>query len=97
MAFLINRNPPARPQCLHALCQLASHKFKNIETTFNMKELKFDPEKLNIHQFCSNLVENETMNLKYCPYKENPLDPAGCSLTNGVDADTTKSKEISNT
>ena len=62
-----------------------------------MKELKFDPEKLNIHQFCSNLVENETMNLKYCPYKENPLDPAGCSLTNGVDADTTKSKEISNT
>ena len=34
---------------------------------------------------------------KYCRFKDNPLDEAGCSITNGVNSDTTKSKEVSNT
>ena len=33
----------------------------------------------------------------YCRFKENPLDDAGCAITNGVLSDSTKSKEVSNT
>lgn len=39
----------------------------------------------------------ENFQIKYCRYKENPFSTSGCSLTNGVTDDTTKSKEISNT
>lgn len=95
MAYLTNRNPPARVQCLHALCQLTQHKFPIQSDTFQMKEIKFDSGDVNIHQFCQILKKHQL--IQYCPYKENPLDEAGCSLTNGVEVDTTKQKEISNT
>ena len=96
MAYLINRNPPGRIQCLHALCKLIENKYK-INVPFRMSDIKFDSDELNIHSFCDLLIENKAVGLKYCRYKENPLNASGCSLTNGVKDDTTKSKEISNT
>lgn len=96
MAFLINRTAAARIECLHALAQLIVEKFGTYEKTFNLKDVKFDRNAINIHQFCTLLKEDELVG-KYCRFKENPLDDAGCSITNGVLSDTTKSKEISNT
>jgi hypothetical protein len=96
MAYLINRNPPARIQCLHALCKLIENKYKT-DISFRMSDIKFDSDAINIHSFCDLLVENKAVGLKYCRYKDNPFNTSGCSLTNGVRDDTTKSKEISNT
>jgi hypothetical protein len=62
-----------------------------------MTNIKFDSDALNIHSFCDILIENKEVGIKYCRYKENPFSTSGCSLTNGVTDDTTKSKEISNT
>ena len=96
MSFLINRNPPARLECLHALCKLINLKY-SINTSFKMTDIKFDPKSINIHSQCELLLENKSLGLKYCRYKENPLNNSGCSLTNGINDDTTKSKEVSNT
>ncbi|APG64639.1 hypothetical protein LPB136_04330 [Tenacibaculum todarodis] len=62
-----------------------------------MKDIKYDSSEDNILNHCSLLKSNSLLNIKYCPYKDNPLNTSGCSLTNGVNDDTTKSKEISNT
>ena len=97
MSYLINRNPPARPVCLHAICQFTATKFST-DQIFNMKDIKFDQNSLNIHNFCKILEKhNSIKDLNYCPYKENPLDESGCALTNGVYVDSTKQKEVSNT
>ena len=96
MAFLINRTAAARIECLHALAQLIVEKFGTYGEPFNLKDVKFDRNGINIHQYCTLLKEDELVG-KYCRFKENPLDDAGCSITNGVLSDTTKSKEISNT
>ena len=96
MAYLINRNPPARIQCLHSLCKLIQSKYStNIH--FRMSDVKYDSEAINIHSFCDLLIENKSVGIKYCRYKENPFSASGCSLTNGRTDDTTKSKEVSNT
>lgn len=95
MAYLINRNPPARLICLHSICKLIYSKIGfNI---FRMNDIKFDPQTENIFSFCPILIEDYDLGLKYCPYKDNPLSQSGCSLTNGITEDTTKSKEVSNT
>ena len=96
MAFLINRTAAARIECLHALAQLIVEKFGTYGKPFNLKDVKFDRNTINIHQYCTLLKEDELVG-KYCRFKENPLDDAGCSITNGVLSDTTKSKEVSNT
>lgn len=96
MAYLINRNPPGRLECLHNLIKFISNKY-NIGEQFNMKDIKYDPAEDNILNHCNLLKSNNLLNIKYCPYKDNPLNTSGCSLTNGVNDDTTKSKEISNT
>lgn len=96
MAFLINRTAAARIECLHALAQLIVEKFGTYGKPFSLKDVKFDRNTINIHQFCTLLEEDELVG-KYCRFKENPLDDAGCSITNGVLSDTTKSKEVSNT
>ena len=96
MAFLINRTAAARIECLHALAQLIVEKFGTYGEPFSLKDVKFNRDSTNIHQFCSLLKEDELVG-KYCRFKENPLDEAGCSITNGVLSDTTKSKEVSNT
>jgi hypothetical protein len=96
MAYLINRNPPGRIECLHNLCKFISSKY-NIGEQFNMKDIKYNPQENNILNHCNLLKSNSLLNIKYCPYKDNPLNTSGCSLTNGVNDDTTKSKEISNT
>jgi hypothetical protein len=96
MAFLINRTAAARIECLHALAQLIVEKFGTYGKPFNLKDVKFDRNAINIHQYCTLLKEDELVG-RYCRFKENPLDEAGCSITNGVLSDTTKSKEISNT
>jgi phage baseplate assembly protein W len=95
MSYLLNRNPAARIECLHALVKFIYAKFGTYQS-FSMKSVKFKREEKNIHEFCSLLIDSP-LGTKYCPYKQNPLDDAGCSLTNGVDEDTTKSKEVSNT
>ncbi|MDC1357726.1 hypothetical protein N8310_09085, partial [Pseudomonadota bacterium] len=95
MAYLINRNPPARAQCLHAMCQFVSKKLN--KNNFSMNEIKFNSDEINIHEFCTLLKKDEDLGIKYCPYKSNPLSKSGCGLTNGVSEDTTKSKEVSNT
>ncbi|WP_297515322.1 hypothetical protein [Flavobacterium sp.] len=62
-----------------------------------MSDIKYDSESINIHSFCDLLIENNAVNIRYCRYKENPFNTSGCSLTNGISDDTTKSKEVSNT
>lgn len=96
MAFLINRTAAARIECLHALAQLIVEKFGTYGKPFSLKDVKFDRNAINIHQYCTLLKEDELVG-KYCRFKENPLDDAGCSITNGVLSDTTKSKEVSST
>lgn len=96
MAFLINRTAAARIECLHALAQLIVEKFGTYGKPFNLKDVKFDRNAVNIHRYCTLLKEDDLVG-KYCRFKENPLDDAGCSITNGVLSDTTKSKEVSNT
>ena len=96
MAYLINRNPPARAHCLYALCKLACEKFPNLDASFRMTDLKYDHNSTNIHQFCSILKTDEDLGISFCRYKENPLSLSGCGLTNGVKEDSTKSK-VSNT
>lgn len=95
MAYLLNRNPAARIECLHALVKFIYSKFGSY-TEFSLRSVKFKREEQNIHEFCSLLVDSP-LDTKYCPYKQNPLDDAGCALTNGVNEDSTKSKEVSNT
>ena len=94
MAFLINRTAAARIECLHALARLIYNKFGR--SNFALKDVKFDKTDVNIHQFCTLLQDNALLG-KFCRFKDNPLDEAGCSITNGVLSDTTKSKEVSNT
>ena len=96
MAFLINRTAAARIECLHALAQFIVEKFGTYGRPFNLKDVKFDRSAINIHQYCTLLNEDDLVG-KYCRFKENPLDDAGCSITNGILSDTTKSKEVSNT
>lgn len=96
MAFLINRTAAARIECLHALAQLIVAKFGSYGKSFNLKDVKFDRDGENIHSFCTLLREDDIAG-HYCRFKENPLDEAGCSITNGVLSDSTKSKEVSNT
>ena len=96
MAFLINRTAAARIECLHALAQLIVAKFGSYGVPFNLKDVKFDRDGENIHSFCTLLREDDIAG-HYCRFKENPLDDAGCSITNGVLSDSTKSKEVSNT
>lgn len=96
MAYLVNRTSAARIECLHALAQLIIEKFDVYGKPFNLKDVKFDRDSINIHKYCTLLYEDELIG-KYCRFKENPLDDAGCSITNGVHSDTTKSKEVSNT
>lgn len=96
MAFLINRTAAARIECLHALAQLIVAKFGSYGEPFNLKDVKFDRNGENIHSFCTLLREDDIAG-HYCRFKENPLDDAGCSITNGVLSDSTKSKEVSNT
>ena len=96
MAFLINRTAAARIECLHALAQLIVAKFGSYGRPFNLKDIKFDRNSENIHSFCTLLREDDIAG-HYCRFKENPLDDAGCSITNGVLSDSTKSKEVSNT
>ena len=95
MAFLINRNPSARLRCLHSIIKLI---YKNYSTTksFTLSNLKFDPAQSNIYSFCDILLQNSNLEIKYCRYK-GPLDQSKCSLTNSVNLDSTKSKEVSNT
>jgi len=61
-----------------------------------MGSLLYDRHTPNIHQFCELLKEDTSLRIKYCPFLDNPLSKAGCYLTRGVDDDTTKRKEISN-
>mgnify|MGYP002858634826 FL=1 len=96
MAFLINRTAAARIECLHALAQLIVAKFGSYGRPFNLKDVKFDRGSENIHSYCTLLKEDDIAG-HYCRFKENPLDDAGCSITNGVLSDSTKSKEVSNT
>ena len=94
MSYLINRNPPARIECLHYLSKFIYSEF-GVNNQFRMKDIKYDPSKINIFKYC-HLLEKK-FNTKYCPYKDNPLNSSGCALTNGILEDTTKSKEVSNT
>ena len=95
MAFLINRNPAGRFQCLHSMCKLINRKFKTTNS-FRFNEIKFNPEAVNIHSFCDYLTKKENLGIEHCRYKA-ALDKSGCSLTNSVEVDSTKSKEVSNT
>ena len=82
MTYLINRTPPARLRCLHYLIQFACDKFGLNE--FFMGDLLFDPKQKNIHDYCKLLIIDKNLNQKYCPFLQNPLSQAGCSLTKGI-------------
>ena len=97
MAFLINRVPASRFECLHSLVRMLYHNFGTTRT-FSISDVKYEPDEYNVKSCCSLLVKFGGQ-FSYCPYLDNPLDPKGCNLTNGraSDADSTKSKEVSNT
>lgn len=94
MAYLINRTAAARIECLHALVRLIYSKYGR--NSFSLNDVKFDRDAENIHSFCR-LLRASSIVGPYCRFKDNPLDDAGCAITNGVASDTTKSKEVSNT
>ena len=94
MSYLINRTPPARLRCLYYLLKLAYSKFGTNE--FTMGDLLFDSGNKNIHHYCKLLKNDKNLNIRYCPFLQNPLSLAGCYLTRGVLEDSTKKKEISN-
>jgi len=95
MAYLINRNPAARFECLHALVKFINSKFGTDEF-FSLIDIKYEKNEPNIHNYCS-LLKKDIIIGKYCPYKQSHPNDSGCSLTNGKKEDTTKSKEVSNT
>lgn len=96
MAFLINRIPASRIDCLHSLMRML-YEIYSTDKCFSLREVKYQEEGRNIKAYCNQL--KKFGDYKYCPFLDNPLDPKGCNLTNGVvpGADTTKSKEVSNT
>ena len=94
MAYLVNRIAASHIECLHTLCKFIFDKYST--NNFTMRDIKYNPDEKNIFSFCK-LLNDNSLGIRYCPYKQNPLDEAGCYLTNGVDNDTTKSKEVSNT
>ena len=95
MAYLINRNPAARFECLHALVMLINHNY-GTRHSFSLNSVKYNSEEDNVHNYCT-LLRPSDLEISYCPYLQNPLSAAGCNMTNGIDCDTTKSKEVSNT
>ena len=96
MSRLINRKAASRIDCLHSLMQLLNEEFP-AESNFSMNDAKYDSSKKNIFGFCPLLLTHEGLGFSYCPYKQNPLDKSACGLTNSVDLDSTKQKEVSNT
>ena len=96
MSRLINRKAASRIECLHSLMQLLNEEFP-AESNFSMNDAKYDSSKKNIFGFCPLLLTHEGLGFSYCPYKQNPLDKSACGLTNSVDLDSTKQKEVSNT
>ena len=95
MAYLINRNAASRLQCLHSICKLIYFEF-GLNKSFRLADVKFDANSNNIHQHCDYLTKNKSLGISHCRYKA-PLDESGCGLTNSIDLDSTKSKEVSNT
>lgn len=94
MAYLLNRNPAARFECLHSLVKLIHSSFGY--NAFSLNDVKYNPDSDNVHNYCPLLVDSG-LGINYCPYLQNPLSEAGCNMTNGVECDSTKSKEVSNT
>lgn len=95
MAYLVNRNPAARFRCLHSLVKFIYANY-NTDFSFSLSDCKYNSHSDNVHNYCQLLVDSD-FGIKYCPYLQNPLSDAGCNMTNGVDCDSTKSKEVSNT
>lgn len=95
MAYLINRNPAARFTCLHSLLRYVVEKSK-MQSSLGLSDFKYDADKDNVLNYCPLLTRSD-FGVDYCPYLQNPLSEAGCNMTNGVDCDSTKSKEVSNT
>lgn len=95
MAYLINRNPAARFECLYSLCKLINANY-GTDHTFSLGDVKYNESRDNVHNYCTLLKDSE-FGIRFCPYLQNPLSEAGCNMTNGVDCDSTKSKEVSNT
>ncbi len=96
MSRLVNRKPASRVDCLHSLMKLLNSEF-GTETAFSLNDAKYNKAKINIFEYCPLLIRDKNLGLSYCPYKNNPLDVSACGLTNSVDADSTKQKEVSNT
>ena len=94
MAYLINRNPAARFECLYSIVKYINAAFRT--QVFSLSDVKYNKNNDNVHNYCSLLV-NSGLGIFYCPYLQNPLSEAGCNMTNGVNSDSTKSKEASNT
>ncbi len=67
------------------------------DRNFTLNDIKFVREEENIHKYCPLLRAASLIGSPSCRFKSNPLDEAGCALTNGLNVDFTKSKEVSNT
>lgn len=94
MAFLVNRIPPSRFECLYSFAKFIVSKFGGYDKKFSLSDVMFDRDGVNIHHFCT--LTQSLGDFTYCPFKDNELDDSGCSLTNGVLNDSTKKKEVSN-
>lgn len=95
MAYLINRNPAARFDCLHSLVKFINA-YYGPNHDFTLNDVKYNADEDNVHNYCR-LLRNSDFGVEYCPYLQNPLSDAGCNMTNGITCDSTKSKEVSNT
>lgn len=95
MAYLVNRVPAARFQCLHSLCKFINSEYST-KTSFTLNEIKFKADGPNIHSFCDYLKRNDNLDISHCRFKP-AIDKSGCGLTNSITSDSTKSKEVSNT
>lgn len=81
MAFLINRVPASRLDCLHSLMRMLYKKYST-DKCFTLNDVKYHEGEDNIKVYCKQLRKYEEF--KYCPFLDNPLDPKGYNLPNGT-------------
>lgn len=92
MALLLNRKYGSRLECLYYILTSCYKKF-GTTITFVLKDLKFDDDDKNVHQYCQQL--QNILGRQCCPYLNNPLNLSKCYATQSVDSDSTKSKAVS--
>lgn len=94
MAILLNRKYSSRIECLYYVLKSAFNNFAN--ERFIISDIRYDAEaKDNVLNHCSLLKTGQGINIRYCPFLNNPLNRSKCYVTQSVECDSTKSKAAS--